>query len=286
MKLQKWFAIGICAVLLLSLVGSVGAGPADNPGQGPPQLEKKVFVHYPKDYFPGKGGIPAKPPKPPKPTRTPTPTPTITPTPTPTPPPSGGACSDSYYKLDNMRWPSGTTVQYEVNLAGSGGGPSFGTAIQESFNTWNSARDNVAGIAFSYKGETTRSAGGDSDGHNVISWQDLTKSYPGAIAVTTIWYWPGLNVIVEVDTAMNNGYGFTWSYTPPNASGCDDPVSATTGYFDVRNIMTHEAGHFIVLDDIYNDAHALLTMYGYGSTNELNKDTLALGDTLGFQAAY
>ena len=48
----------VIAALLLSLAGTVAAAPpADNPGKGPPELDKIVFVHYPK----AKGGIPGPP---------------------------------------------------------------------------------------------------------------------------------------------------------------------------------------------------------------------------------
>jgi hypothetical protein len=90
-----------------------------------------------------------------------------------------------------------------------------------------------------------------------------------------------------------------WSYTdvgsPVELAGAAVPVadryadpsgSGDSGSFDIRNIMTHEAGHWIQLGDLYNSRDSYLTMYGYGSTGEIAKDTLGYGDELGIEKAY
>jgi len=50
--------------------------------------------------------------------------------------------------------------------------------------------------------------------------------------------------------------------------------------------MTHEAGHLIMLGDLYNSGDAYLTIYGYGSVGEIKKDTLGYGDELGVEHVY
>lgn len=50
--------------------------------------------------------------------------------------------------------------------------------------------------------------------------------------------------------------------------------------------MTHEFGHWFVLDDLYSDADYWLTMYGYAGYGETYKQTLGLGDIMGIQAIY
>jgi hypothetical protein len=49
----------------------------------------------------------------------------------------------------------------------------------------------------------------------------------------------------------------------------------------VQNIATHEFGHWVGLDDLYATTDKDLTMYGYGETKELKKDSLGLGDITG-----
>ncbi len=134
---------------------------------------------------------------------------------------------------------------------------------------------------------------------NVISWADISSQYPNAIAITTVWYYTYSKAIAEVDTQMNTG-SMAWSYTPPNivpadlsgraisnASRYADPTNlGTAGTYDIRNIMTHEAGHWIMLGDLYNSRDSKITMYGYGSMQELKKDTLAYGDERGVESVY
>jgi len=98
---------------------------------------------------------------------------------------------------------------------------------------------------------------------------------------------------------MNSGTGFAWSYTLPSVTHdltgpatsdpdrYSDPVNlGVANTYDIQNIMTHEAGHWIMLSDLYNNKDSALTMYGYGSKGELKKDTLGYGDELGVERVY
>ena len=149
-----------------------------------------------------------------------------------------------------------------------------------------------------YQG-TTRKEAGTLDETNVVSWADITQDYPRAIAVTFIWSYRYGRQIAEVDTIMNSG--FEWSYTDPKVTqdlsgpavadpsrytDPADPKVGVAGTYDIRNIMTHEAGHWIMLGDLYNSTDSRLTMYGYGSMAEIAKDTLGYGDELGVEKAY
>ncbi len=51
-------------------------------------------------------------------------------------------------------------------------------------------------------------------------------------------------------------------------------------------IMTHEAGHWIILGDLYTGKDSYLTKCGYGALGEIEKDTLGYGDELGVEKAY
>jgi hypothetical protein len=248
----------LIAALLLTSVPVMGAAPDDNQGKGP--LDKIVFVHYPKHNPANHGGGGA----------------TIL---------SGVLFPD--YKYQGIHW-ANSRVNYYVNAPSN----SYENGIVDSFTTWNAAS---TGISFHYAGKTS-SQGDVSDGKNVVSWGSVP--YANAIAVTYIWYSRASKLIDEVDTVMNST--FPWAYedtgAPPSLSGpatasasrYADPVGYTPDpdSYDVRDIMTHEAGHWILLNDLYNAKDSLLTMYGYGSKGEISKDTLGYGDELGIEKAY
>lgn len=171
---------------------------------------------------------------------------------------------DTTYKYTGIHW-ANPYVEYAVNLGAPAGA---GDAIAASFDTWQIAPGNITFTRL----EDTELSGSILDGNNVISWEDISADYPNAIAVTIIWYYRGIKEIVDVDTIMNS----------------DDPWSVlgdTTAY-DVQNIMTHEAGHWLMLLDLYQWRTQKLTMYGYGDLGELQKRTLGLGDKLGIDRIY
>ncbi|HUS88120.1 MAG TPA: hypothetical protein VMW91_01925, partial [Desulfosporosinus sp.] len=61
----------------------------------------------------------------------------------------------------------------------------------------------------------------------------------------------------------------------------------TTSYdVDVQNIMTHEAGHWLVLNDLYDDIYIEQTMYGVSSDRELKRRSLESGDIAGVRKIY
>jgi hypothetical protein len=168
------------------------------------------------------------------------------------------------YKLLGFKWQG--TANYYVNPKNKYGLSTtlVSQALQVSANTWDEA---TSGSVFTYSGATTKTAG-KYDGYNVVSWGSYQKS---AIAVTYIWHIG--NTIVETDTMMNTYY--KWSLT------------GQAGKMDVANIMTHEFGHWCGLADLYVTATDYwLTMYGYATTGETYKRTLATGDIDGLNAVY
>jgi hypothetical protein len=87
-------------------------------------------------------------------------------------------------------------------------------------------------------------------------------------------------------TDGGNPTNLTTSAMPDPDRYIDPPGSGTLGHYDIRNIMTHEAGHWILLSDLYTTRDSYLTMYGYGSTGEIMKNTLGYGDEFGVEKAY
>lgn len=157
----------------------------------------------------------------------------------------------------------GGTITYFINVAGTADVPGTAefTAVQASFQTWE---NNAASyIDFTYGGTTTAMPE-TRDSTNVVGWRAMGNN--GIIAMTT--FWPDSNkVIQEADLTFNDTY--LWS------------VTGATNAYDVQNIGTHEAGHYLCLDDLYGVEDSQETMYGFGNLGELIKRTLEWGDTAG-----
>lgn len=178
-------------------------------------------------------------------------------------PPKDDSMTNPHYHLLPFRWY--TTINYWIKPKNKYG---FSTTavvntITASANTWD-VETNFQ--VFGYKGTTTKTAG-RRDAYNVVSWGAYRA---GVIAVTYIWY--SGSQMIETDCRMNTYY--KWSLT------------GEAGKMDVQNIMTHEFGHWVGLDDLYNDVDYWLTMYGYADFGETYKQTLGLGDINGLEAVY
>lgn len=170
--------------------------------------------------------------------------------------------------------PSGPWM-YHVNQAApftiSG---KLNTIAAEAFGAWMGVPD-LAGKVTVVQGSDTNVNRAQLDGQNIIAWG---RTLGSALAVTYTWYNQSTGVVTETDTIMNNKFSWNW-----NGGGTN---CAYTNVYDAQNIMTHELGHWFGLDDQYDSAHVNNTMYGYGSTSEVKKDTLTAGDTAGISAIY
>jgi len=264
MRTAKLFAILVTAALLLSLLGSVAAAPpTDNPGKGSPELDKIVFVHYGKDFAPAKpAGTPGKGP--------------------------GG--EKELYSYSRIHWAhDDIPVGYSINLTGSCvAGDNATAGIEAAFQTW----ENVTGsyMSFNCSGTTASSPGINADKpdyENVVGWANITAEYPSAIAVTVVWYLRGKKLIVDCDTALNTDSVFAWTQASIATDSNETLLTDTADYdVDVQNIMTHEAGHWLMLDDLYADVASQQTMYYMANDCELKKRSLESGDIAGIQKIY
>jgi len=240
----------LIGIVVLALSGVVAAVPNQTPGE----IDKIVFIHYPQ------GNVPYW-----SPAKAPAPAPTD---------------QDTTYKYTGIHWAiSSLPVGYRINPSDAPSGA--GAAVKSSFQTWEDEEN--SSMDFKYLGAAT-SVGSNLDYQNVVSWQDITSQYPGAIAVTVVWYYRGSKEIADVDTVMNSGSGFDWSVNTCTDDKCEKPANVSS--YDVQNIMTHEAGHWLMLLDLYQWKTQKLTMYGYGAKGELQKRTLGLGDELGIDRIY
>ena len=144
------------------------------------------------------------------------------------------------------------------SLAGSVDG-----ILDASFNTW------YAGI-FS-QGPDTNARAARLDKVNAILWRNLSRS---TVGVTYAWYSRSSGEVMEVDTLFNRRY--PWAIFP-DSPDCQSSPDA----YDLQNFATHEFGHWVGLDDLYDDSAKDLTMYGFGAGGEVKKRTLGHGDIRG-----
>ncbi len=282
MKTRPW---GVLLTLLIALL--MVAPPAfaqdeneediPDPGIPPKGLSVKMFVHYVKNHE--KAGV-------------------IT----------AGATEASYIYsgyhwddpdgADNQGIPYLVNFNYPVRKSPGLVANQAQSSIDQSFRTWVDAQD-IGSTRLLYRNAgSTGSNGGRYDRKNVISWKGLRS---GTIAVTYVWYNPTTKAIAEFDMLLNANY--SWSVTAPDMTGVfydpngptnnglnstyGDPINTgIPNTFDIQDIITHEAGHTLMLDDIYEAGAESLTMFGYSSYGELNKDTLLRGDYLGLNYIY
>ena len=155
--------------------------------------------------------------------------------------------------------------------------------IDADISKWEDAADGVvgsgAGINILGSGSTTSSTlvadTASPDGVNEVYFADVSSN--GAIAVTIVW---GIfrgpasgRQLVEWDQVYDD-VDFDWS------------ASGEAGKMDFENIATHELGHSVGMDDLYNSACADQTMYGYADFGETKKQDLAQGDITGIDKLY
>ena len=263
--LKRAILIGLALVLLLAPLGGIAAAK-ENPGKGPPDIGKIIFVHYPKGE-PAKGGIPGPPQDKPG---------------------DDGKTGKLWYKYSGIHWAdSDIPVPYVVNLANSGDDGSFLNGINAAFQMWED--DSESYIDFNHSGFFTgipSSFIGDGivNESNEVGWVSLSAEYPNAIAVTAIWRNILTLEIVEVDMAMNSD--LPWSQAILDLGQDPDTVTGNTNAYDVQNIVTHEAGHWLMLGDMYNKPAGEQTMYGRSTTGELKKRSLESGDEAGILEIY
>ncbi|MFB0524760.1 MAG: matrixin family metalloprotease [Phycisphaerae bacterium] len=275
---RKWLCLAIvllfvCIMLVVSLVrtGEVYAGGPPGPFQEPPgfdngnqseQAEEAIDVHKPitpGGYYARLVLIHyAKPPWAGKPDK------------------EEQEKDYDTYALLGLSWPADVLpVDYFIDPDHAPGGSV--DEVEAAFEVWDDA---TSAELFDAPGvDTTANPSVDEPDYvNTVSWRKVVP--PRVIAVTFIWYDPETYEIVDCDVVMNTRKD--WGIdTDGEGEGF-----VLEDAFDVRNIVTHEAGHVVGLDDLYDDIYSELTMYGYSSEGETKKISLENGDRLGCQAIY
>lgn len=200
----------------------------------------------------------------------------------------GGSCASPSGTNDtvlNETWklPAGG-LAYQVNPAVPRGLDSAAAlaAIQAAAASWDNS---TTATLFSYGGTTSMKAG-KLDGVNAVSFGGAPG---GSIAVAYMWFTDSTRTVLrEADMSLANG--FRWS---ANGTLTEDPNLATddclgeTDRMDVRDIATHEFGHWVGVKHTPTDnAYNHRTMYPFASYKELFKRSLAAGDVAGVPAKY
>ncbi len=244
--MKRLLVVLLVVALLVSSSAAVSAQP-DKAGR-PEKLEQVIFVHpvAPDKDSPQGKG---KPPKEEEPK------------------------DSTYYEL----WGGylAETASYYVNPSVSlvtGGNPI--TAVNSAVEAWDVV---TAAELFSYAGTTTRNWYA-LDYQNTVSWvKFVPRNY---IAIAVMWYDPATMIIYEFDIVFNTFHA--WGIDPDG----EGTLYKLSKAFDIQNIATHEFGHPVGLDDLYNEIYSELTMYGYSSTGETKKCSLEIGDIDGAQFLY
>lgn len=193
----------------------------------------------------------------------------------PAKPPKGGGPSCYGFLAKGAKWK--TLEPWIVN-------PSNLSALSEGFvsdnladdiTKWASAAErNILGDGSSTN-DTLVADTSSPDNKNEVYFADISES--NTIAVTIVWGYfagpPQLRELVEWDQVYDD-VSYPWS------------SSGEAGKMDFRNIATHELGHSVGMDDIYESACSEVTMYGYATFGEIKKQTLELPDITGVKELY
>jgi hypothetical protein len=145
----------------------------------------------------------------------------------------------------------------------------------------------VMAAASEWDNGTGASLFGDCTVDSTITWTEdyngqnelLFGDYPqdGVIAITYAWGYfsgpPKTREIVEFDILFDTD--FTWG-----------DVDEFPSVMDLQNIATHELGHGLGLDDVYQTSCSEVTMFGYSAYGETSKRDLEPPDIEGLLTLY
>lgn len=190
-----------------------------------------------------------------------------------------------YYLLLGPKWDLTNRqggVAYTINPTGAPAGAE--AEVKAAFEAWDAATSSE--LFNDNPTIDTNSWWGKEDGTNNVSWQVIGNGR----VIAGVWVWFTDNdasgdmsegdEIIETDMVFNAAQ--RWGI---DADG-EGSASRLTKVYDIRNIATHEGGHVVGLDDIYDSQYSEITMYGYSTKGETKKISLETGDVNGTQSLY
>lgn len=186
----------------------------------------------------------------------------------------------------NVYW-ADPCITYYVHRSGSAdfspGGdisPEVKQAVLDSFEAWNAP--GCSGINMQFGKLTCNTTAGRkesqkvSDKQHVVIWRDDVWILDSAtLAVTLVNARPLTGEILDADIEIN-GVDWTWK----NLEVETDEL----GVADIRNVLTHEVGHFIGLD--HEEQITDATMFTRAPDGEVKKRDLHQDDITGLCTMY
>jgi MYXO-CTERM domain-containing protein len=149
-------------------------------------------------------------------------------------------------------------------------GPGAKDTVRFAFATWIETDARTPNLAFD--SDTKKQGQAKRDGVNRILAAPITLAgHEGDIAIT-ISYVDSSGAIVEADVVINTRHEFDMGTAP------------SCGGYDLRSIVTHEAGHFFGLGEDREDEQA--AMFFKTSKCETNKRMLAPSDVTAIDFLY
>ncbi len=168
-------------------------------------------------------------------------------------PPSAG------YALNRINLPPSNLTFYD-----------FFIATTHAFKTWN----NVEGSDFVFYLDSYSYANPavSMDGINAVSWSSTGEDMGEALGLTYRWGNPSTGYFYDVDIKLNAAA--SWS------------LLGEAGKYDLQSVITHEAGHFAGLADLYGASDRGKTMFGYIYPGDKGPRTLHADDEAGLSYLY
>ncbi|MFA6034852.1 MAG: matrixin family metalloprotease [Myxococcota bacterium] len=172
--------------------------------------------------------------------------------------------------------------QYAINDSCAGPGvpkEKYSEAVKNSYISWTVPSCTYFSVAQPpITGRTDTGYNPDGDNLNLVVWRTSEwatepRSYPkNALAITTNTFFTDSGTIVKSDIEVNGEF-FTWRVLD----------SAGSGYNDIQNTLTHEAGHVTGLD---HSSDPKAVMYYAAKSGEISKRVLTQDDIDGVCAIY
>lgn len=168
-------------------------------------------------------------------------------------------------------------------------GPAAAAVVVGSFGAWTGGAAAIPTVTFDLGSEIPFSS--EPDGLNTVMLAPITEpGHEQDLGITISFSDSRSGEIVEADVVLNAAYDFADVLVPADAASrpsCDEDPNrgaACGGRYDLRNVLTHEVGHFLGLGEDLHEEFA--TMYHCSSPCETHKGTLEPSDRRAIDALY